>query len=785
MAKSGTAQNPTPPRIPDYKLIRCIGTGGYGEVWLGQNEVMHTYCAVKVVRRERFEHADPFNREFRGLQKSVESSRSHPGLVGILHAGKNDPEGFFFYVMELADDLETGQNVAPDRYIPKTLSRLQSSIGRMPLEQCFQLGIAITDALRHLHEHGLIHRDIKSANIIFVRDIPKIADIGVVTTIGDSSTQIVGSPGYMPPEGPGKPNGDLYSLGKVLYCIATGKGPEDFPDLPTNLDEIVDVPGFSKLNTVLLKACERDPEKRYQSATEMREALSDAREIPIRPEAAGLPALHQTEPSQRSRLVSIIYKSNVQPDGRLLDLLEAKLRDHGYQVFIDRHLNIGVQWAQEIEAKIRCSDAIIVLLSPASIQSEMVAYEVEIAYDAAQHQGKPALLPIRVAYHGALSEPLARILNPLQHTIWKSPADDQRIVSELLNALQNPPVTKSLPTAGQFAPPVGIVPLDSKHYVVRPADDEFRAAISRQDSIVLIKGARQIGKTSLLARGLEHARKENRKVVVTDFQMLNSADLQSAETLFKALASSIDADLQLNARPLKNWNSQTAPNLNFRLFMESVLGKVSAPLVWGLDEVDRLFTCSFGSEVFGLFRSWHNRRSLEPASPLSRLTLAIAYATEAHLFITDVNQSPFNVGTRLTLDDFTFEQVSDLNRRYGTPLRNNEELNQFFMLVGGQPYLVRRGLHELVSRSIGIAGFAEKADRDEGVFGDHLRRILVMLVKNPQLIEVVRGMLRGQPCPTQESFYRLRTAGIMTGDSMQDTRLRCQVYDSYLKHHLL
>jgi len=60
-----------------------------------------------------------------------------------------------------------------------------------------------------------------------------------------------------------------------------------------------------------------------------------------------------------------------------------------------------------------------------------------------------------------------------------------------------------------------------------------------------------------------------------------------------------------------------------------------------------------------------------------------------------------------------------------------------------------------------------------------------MLAKNPQLLEVVRVMLRGRRCPTQESFYRLRTAGIMTGDSMQDARLRCQVYESYLKHHLL
>jgi AAA domain-containing protein len=89
-----------------------------------------------------------------------------------------------------------------------------------------------------------------------------------------------------------------------------------------------------------------------------------------------------------------------------------------------------------------------------------------------------------------------------------------------------------------------------------------------------------------------------------------------------------------------------------------VLDKIPAPIVWGLDEVDRLFHCDFGSEIFGLFRSWHNQRALEPTGPWSRLTLAMAYATEAHLFIADLNQSPFNVGTGLTLGDFTLEIVA-------------------------------------------------------------------------------------------------------------------------------
>lgn len=113
------------------------------------------------------------------------------------------------------------------------------------------------------------------------------------------------------------------------------------------------------------------------------------------------------------------------------------------------------------------------------------------------------------------------------------------------------------------------------------------------------------------------------------------------------------------------------------------------------EETTGFFACPFGSDVCGLFRSWWNARAYEPSGPWFKLTLAIVYATEAHLFITDMNQSPFNVGTRFELGDFTFEQVADLNARYGSPLTDEPKRSRFFRLIGGQPYLTRRGLREM------------------------------------------------------------------------------------------
>ncbi len=337
----------------------------------------------------------------------------------------------------------------------------------------------------------------------------------------------------------------------------------------------------------------------------------------------------------------------------------------------------------------------------------------------------------------------------------------------------------------QLEPVGGAVPLDSRFYIERETDREFQAAVGRRDSIVLVKGARQVGKTSLLARSLQQAREAGARVALTDFQLLNASHLASVEALLRMLAKSLADQLELTVAPDQIWDADLGPSMNFtRYVRREVLGSDEAALVWGLDEVDRLFTCEFGSEVFGLFRSWHNARSLDPAGPWPRLTLAMAYATEAHLFITDVHQSPFNVGTRLALEDFTLDQVVELNRRYGSPL-SEADAERFFQLVGGHPYLARCGLHEMTAHGASYDGLEAQADRDEGPFGDHLRRLLISLSQDAALRDVVRGVLEGRPVPTAESFYRLRSAGVVAGDSAREAKMRCRLYSTYLQQHLL
>ncbi len=250
------------PLIPDHEVLRKIGGGAYGEVWLARG-VTGALRAVKVVRREDFEDERGFEREFEGILKYEPISRDHPALVNILHVGRS-PDGvsFYYYVMELGDDVASGQDINPIEYEPRTLRadhKLAPGV-RWDTDECIDVGLRLAEALHHLHEKGLAHRDVKPSNVIFVNGRAKLADIGLVAARGQMT--FVGTEGFVPPEGPGSSQADIYSLGKVLYEIATGMDRMDFPELPEDLPLGADRKRWMGLNQIICEVCEPRVSKR-------------------------------------------------------------------------------------------------------------------------------------------------------------------------------------------------------------------------------------------------------------------------------------------------------------------------------------------------------------------------------------------------------------------------------------------------------------------------------------------------------------------------------------------
>lgn len=280
---------PAPPRVPDHELIRPIGAGSYGEVWLARS-VTGQWRAVKVVARARFESDRPFEREFRGVVQFEPISRSHGGLIPVLHVGRDDAVGAFYYIMELADADTAGSGeesapgtVLPARadgpgrspagddgvslYRPRTLRSDLASRGRLSVAETVALGVQLCGALGHLHRHGLVHRDVKPSNVIFVQGQPKLADLGLVATAVEARS-FVGTEGFIPPEGPGTPKADLFALGRLLYEAATGKDRCEFPEVPPDLDAWPDRDAFLELNEVLSRLCAPEPHRRCANAAE-------------------------------------------------------------------------------------------------------------------------------------------------------------------------------------------------------------------------------------------------------------------------------------------------------------------------------------------------------------------------------------------------------------------------------------------------------------------------------------------------------------------------------------
>jgi hypothetical protein len=782
-------------QVSHYKVLKELGSGGMGIVYEAQDLRLGRRVALKFLPEDQWKSRSRLERFMQEARAA--SSLNHPNICTVHDVG--DFEGRPYIVMELLEG-ETLRHLIKQKQLSD--------------EKIVQYGVQIADALDCAHSHGIIHRDIKPANIfVSPRGQLKVLDFGLAKLASRKSSgarsvnsrteagadltnpgEFVGTVSYMSPEqARGQEldeRSDLFSFGVVLYEMATGTPPffgdtsavvfeallNRAPVSPVRLNPALP----TELGGVINKALEKDRDLRYRSALEMRAALQRS----LSPST--LSGQADSGPISRQKVgeIALLYRRNAQPDEQILNRMEAHLRAEGYEVFVDRHLEIGMEWAREMEQRVGNSHAVIVLLSAAAAASEMLAYEVQVAHEGVQKTGHPRILLVRIDFEASLPSSLAASLTGIQCVQWRSAEDNAALLAQISESLHSPGKASSPPIKLETVG--GAVPLDSKFYILRPTDVDFYEAIARRDSIILIKGARQMGKTSLMARGLQEARKLGAKVILTDLQKLNASHLETAEKLLIALAETIVEQLDMDLSLADTWNPRRGPSMNFERFLRrEILAKFDCPLVWGMDEIDRLFSCNFGSEVFGLFRSWHNERSLDPTGPWQNLTLAIAYATEAHMFITDMNQSPFNVGTRLELSDFTFEQVAELNRRYDFPLKDSTEVSQFYDLVAGHPYLTRRGLHELASRKSRFRDFEAQAAADDGPFGDHLRRLLVSLAQDSTLLEIMRALLDGRQIATNETFYRLRSSGLVAGESAHGMKPRCKLYQLYLARHLL
>lgn len=281
--------DPAPPEIPGYDLIRTIGSGAYGDVWLARDRMLGIHRAVKIIwlasdqdesEEVRWERRQRAERVRRGLVEYLRrADQCRFPAVAVLEVKQHPSRRYFYYSMPLADDVDRANDPRKpmfdvQRYTPCTLSCLCSNGRRLDAEEVLKLGVRLATALGELHAAGVVHQDIKPSNIIFIEGQPTFADIDLVRATSSTRT-VAGTPGYSAPEGAGTRAADIYSLGKTLFVAASGASPYTSSLMPgDDWDRRPDAALLAELNLIWLRACEPLPELRYSSASVLRDELA-------------------------------------------------------------------------------------------------------------------------------------------------------------------------------------------------------------------------------------------------------------------------------------------------------------------------------------------------------------------------------------------------------------------------------------------------------------------------------------------------------------------------------
>ncbi|MGE5657126.1 MAG: AAA-like domain-containing protein [Actinomycetota bacterium] len=332
--------------------------------------------------------------------------------------------------------------------------------------------------------------------------------------------------------------------------------------------------------------------------------------------------------------------------------------------------------------------------------------------------------------------------------------------------------------------PEGSVSLDSRLYIDRPPiESDCYQTIVRPGALIRVKAPRQMGKTSLLQRILQHAREQEYQTAYLSFQSADASFFSNLDEVLQWFCGEIANELNLEDRLEDYWKGVLgSKNKSTKYFQRYLLAESDNPVVLGLDEVDQIFQHpAIATDFFGLLRAWHERGKNEEV--WKKLRLVISHSKEVYIPL-NINQSPFNVGLPIELPEFNQRQVKDLVKRHRLNW-SDREISDLMEMVGGHPYLVRVALYEVARGRMTLDRLLKVAPTEEGPYYDHLRRHLVNLEKDAELAATIRQVIDSEnpvEIPTGEAF-KLRSMGLIKFQGNAVAPL-CGLYRQYFRDRL-
>ncbi|HSK88750.1 MAG TPA: AAA-like domain-containing protein [Anaerolineales bacterium] len=345
------------------------------------------------------------------------------------------------------------------------------------------------------------------------------------------------------------------------------------------------------------------------------------------------------------------------------------------------------------------------------------------------------------------------------------------------SSIPRPPVRFEPWTA--LEAPAGAVRPQSPFYMERLADSQLRHQLAGQGTTTTIQAGRQTGKTSLLIHAMNSYQDQQVKILYLDFHLVDEASGETLASFLRFLTDAIAEQLDLEWAVVdRYWQAARNPAQTFNRFLQQeVLRPSEGSVLLAIDEADLLLGVEYQKHFFALLRAWDSRRAFD--ADWRKLNLVMVISTHPYLLIDDVNLSPFNVGLTIRLKDFSLDQVADLNRRHGAPLKQNE-VSTLMGLVGGHPYLVRQAYYTLVSEGLSLPDLLRVSSSPDGPFGKHLLFYLHSLKKNQNLLVAFQQLLREQKLPDEALLERLAAVGLVQQES-GTWRPRCGLYDEFFK----
>lgn len=479
------------------------------------------------------------------------------------------------------------------------------------------------------------------------------------------------------------------------------------------------------------------------------------------------PERETTAPAE-TPFVFISYRSR-DPDKKLAEDLNRKLKGAGFETFMAADsLRVGDDWPKHVAGALKRCHYFLLLLSPRSATSEMVMEEVWRAKRLREKRTdrRPRIMPVRMnlPFNEELNYDLDSYLNRIQQLPWESDADTPAVFEQIFQVIERrefrdpleergggvPPAART-PRRGDGPPlpvakpvwPGGHEPSDSRFYIARTdIDDECFEQVLMPRALLRIRAPRQMGKTSLLARVLDHARKNGHGTGEISFQGISEETLCDLRSFLRYFCRSVGESMGQADRLDELWDEKQDVLYNCRMyFTQYLLRRIKDPFVLGLDETDLLFPYTkVAAQFFRMLRSCMD--SPQDYELWSKFRVVMVHSTECYVAMS-VNHSPFeNIGRGFRLPPFSEEQMSELADRHG--LEFEDDARELFELVDGHPYLARVAFYYVAQKKKTFRAIIENAHTEAGVFRDHLRRHYLNLTGDNDLTAAFKTVVEAQ-----------------------------------------